>query len=160
MEKKKKLWCSCRESTVMGWTGQVGELLRLSQATHCCSGRERRVNLRIFTVGRHLWRSSSPIPRHGTHLDQVTQEGVQLGFKCPQTRGLHKPLGASFSTLNVKKLFFMSTWNLIFNLWLLLLILSLGTTAKSGTILLTHANGSRAGTGAHPVSAKSPGLWT
>lgn len=34
----------------------------------------------------------------------------------------------------------MLTWNLSVNLWLLLLILSLGTTEKSGTILLTLAS--------------------
>ena len=47
-------------------------------------------NHRISGIGRDLERSSSPIPLlEQEHLDQVTQECVQVGFECLQRRRLH-----------------------------------------------------------------------
>lgn len=45
-------------------------------------------NHRIIRVGGDLWTSSSPtlLPRQG-HLDQVTQECVQVRFECLYGQG-------------------------------------------------------------------------
>jgi len=47
-------------------------------------------NHRISGIGRDLERSSSLIPLlEQEHLDQVTQERVQVGFECLQRRRCH-----------------------------------------------------------------------
>lgn len=98
-------------------------------------------NHRILRIGRALWKSSSPIPlpKQG-HLEQVTQECVQVGLECLQRWRLHDLCEQLFNALppQSKEIFLMLRWNFMcFSSWPLLLVLSLGTTEKSGTILLT-----------------------
>jgi len=94
-------------------------------------------------VESDLWGSSSPtpLPKQG-HLQQAVQDNVQVGFEYLQgRRHLKPPLGSLFQgsvTLRGKKFFLMFRWNfLCFNLCPLPLVLLLGTTEKSGPILLT-----------------------
>lgn len=98
---------------------------------------------RIVRVGGDLWRSSSPasLPRQG-HLDQVTQECVQLGFECLYGQGdFTNSLGSLVqcsATLNKKLFLMMRKKFLCFSLRPLLLILSLCTTEKGLELFSWH----------------------
>ena len=97
-------------------------------------------NHRMVGVGRDLWGSSSPtpLPKQG-HLQQAAQDLVQVGLEYLQRRRISLGnLFQSFVTFRVKKFFLMFRWNfLCFNLCLLSLVLSLGTTEESLAPCLT-----------------------
>lgn len=89
------------------------------------------------------WKRSLGITQSNTHaMAQSPRPGYTqtcpAGFDCLDTEA-PSPLWMAFSPLNVKKFFFMLRWSLCFRLWPLLLILTPGTTEKSGTITLTPA---------------------
>lgn len=74
-------------------------------------------NHQIFWVKRGLCRSSSP--RQG-HLEQVAQEGVQVGLECLQRGRPHIPgqLFQCSATLHGKKLILVLRWNFLwFSSW-------------------------------------------
>jgi len=93
-------------------------------------------------VGRDLCGSPSPtpLPKQG-HLQQAVEDLVQARLEYLQRRRIHNPSGQPVPvlvTLRGKKFFLMFRRNfLCFSLCLLPLVLSLGTTEKSGPILLT-----------------------
>jgi len=82
-------------------------------------------------VGRDLWRlSSTTLVLNQGHLEQATQDCVQVGFEYVQGRRCHNSSGQPVPvTLKVKKFFLVFRWNfLCFILCPLPLVLSLGTT--------------------------------
>lgn len=105
---------------------------------------ENSQNHRMSGIGRDLESSSSPIPLpEQEHPDEVTQEGVQAGFECLQSRRLHNPPGQPVPvsvTLTEKKFLLKFKWNLLCSsLYPLPLVLSLVVTEKSlGPCLVNH----------------------
>jgi len=96
-------------------------------------------------VGRDLYGSSSPaLPQKQGHYSRLHRTFSRQGLNISRGESTAS-LGSLFQrsvTLSVKKFFFMFRWNfLCFNLCLLPLVLSLGTTDKSlapASLLMTQ----------------------